>query len=94
MLFSIKDNINIKGYPTTCSSKILKNHKSLYDATVISRIESSGGLIVAKTNLEEFGMGSSNQNSKKNRIKRTSTFRDKTSSSNKSNYITKQERNI
>lgn len=60
-LFSIKDNINIKGYPTTCSSKILKNHKSLYDATVISRIESSGGLIVAKTNLDEFGMGSSNE---------------------------------
>ena len=60
-LFSIKDNINVKGYPTTCSSKILKNHKSLYDATVISRIEESGGLIVAKTNLDEFGMGSSNE---------------------------------
>ena len=60
-LFSIKDNINIKGYPTTCSSKILENHKSLYDATVISRIEKCGGLVVAKTNLDEFGMGSSNE---------------------------------
>ena len=60
-LFSIKDNINVKGYPTTCSSKILKNYKSSYDATVISRIEKSGGLIVAKTNLDEFGMGSSNE---------------------------------
>ena len=60
-LFSIKDNINVKGFLTTCSSKILKNHKSLYDATVISRIEESGGLIVAKTNLDEFGMGSSNE---------------------------------
>ena len=62
-LFSIKDNINIKGYSTTCASKILKNHKSVYNATVISRIEKAGGLIVAKTNLDEFGMGSSNEHS-------------------------------
>jgi len=60
-LFSIKDNINIKGHPTTCASRILKNHKSIYNATAISRIEKSGGLIVAKTNLDEFGMGSSNE---------------------------------
>ena len=60
-LFSIKDNINIKNYPTTCASEILRNHKSLYDATVVSRIDNSGGLIVAKTNLDEFGMGSSNE---------------------------------
>ena len=52
-LFSIKDNINIKGYSTTCASKILKNHKSVYNATVISRIEKAGGLIVAKTNLDD-----------------------------------------
>ena len=62
-LFSIKDNINIKGYSTTCASKILRNHKSVYNATVISRIEKAGGLIVAKTNLDEFGMGSSNEHS-------------------------------
>ena len=60
-LFSIKDNINIKGYPTTCASEILRNHKSLYDATAVTRIDNSGGLIVAKTNLDEFGMGSSNE---------------------------------
>ena len=60
-LFSVKDNINIKGYSTTCASDILKNHKSIYSATVISRIEKSGGIIVAKTNLDEFGMGSSNE---------------------------------
>ena len=62
-LFSIKDNINIKGYSTTCASKILRNHKSVYNATVISRIENAGGLIVAKTNLDEFCMGSSNEHS-------------------------------
>ena len=48
-------------YPTTCASEILRNHKSLYDATAVTRIDNSGGLIVAKTNLDEFGMGSSNE---------------------------------
>ena len=62
-LFSIKDNINIKGYQTTCASDILKNHKSIYTATAISRIENAGGLVVAKTNLDEFAMGSSNEHS-------------------------------
>ena len=62
-LFSIKDNINIKGYSTTCASNILKNHKSIYTATAVSRIEKAGGLVVAKTNLDEFGMGSSNEHS-------------------------------
>ena len=62
-LFSVKDNINIKGYQTTCASDILKNHKSIYTATAISRIENAGGLVVAKTNLDEFGMGSSNEHS-------------------------------
>tara|TARA_B100002052_G_scaffold47285_1_gene40159 strand:+ start:5511 stop:6881 length:1371 start_codon:yes stop_codon:yes gene_type:complete len=62
-LFAVKDNINIKNHPTTCASNILKNHKSIYNATVIERIENAGGLIVAKTNLDEFAMGSSNEHS-------------------------------
>ena len=59
--FAIKDNINIKGYPTTCASNILKNHNSVYTATAVKRIENEGGLVVAKTNLDEFAMGSSNE---------------------------------
>ena len=60
-LIGIKDNINIKGFPTTCSSQILENHTSLYSATVIDRILKEDGLIVAKTNMDEFAMGSSNE---------------------------------
>ena len=61
--FAIKDNIHIKGSPTTCASKILDNHNSIYNATVIERIQESGGIILAKTNLDEFAMGSSNEHS-------------------------------
>ena len=62
-LIAIKDNINIKGFATTCSSQILKNHHSIYNATVINRIINEEGLIVAKTNMDEFAMGSSNEHS-------------------------------
>tara|TARA_Y100001970_G_scaffold4478_1_gene5157 strand:- start:689 stop:2041 length:1353 start_codon:yes stop_codon:yes gene_type:complete len=60
-LIAIKDNINIKDYPTTCCSKILDNHISLYNATVIDRIIQQQGAIVAKANMDEFAMGSSTE---------------------------------
>lgn len=59
--YMVKDNFATLGLPTTCGSKILEGYVSPYEATAVARMNAAGGVLVGKTNCDEFAMGSSNE---------------------------------
>lgn len=60
---AIKDILNVRGWPCTCGSRILKGYRALYDATAIARLRNAGAIFLGRTNMDEFAMGSSTENS-------------------------------
>ncbi len=63
VVIGLKDNIHIHGQSTTCASRFLENYVAPFNATVVEKIEKEDGIIIGKTNLDEFAMGSSTENS-------------------------------
>ncbi len=68
LAIGIKDNICTLEYSTTCASRILENYRSPFEATAVACLKAAGGIVACKTNLDEFGMGSSTEHSAFGRV--------------------------
>lgn len=68
MPVAVKDNLATLDLPTTCASRILEGYQSPFDATAVARLRAAGALVAAKTNLDEFAMGSSTEHSAWGRV--------------------------
>lgn len=63
MVIAVKDVLTIEGQITSCASKILQNHRAVYHSTVVQRLLDADAILIGRTNMDEFAMGSSNENS-------------------------------